>query len=140
MKHEARTIVARSWIRSGLVAQHCSCAQPGWRFLAGSLPIRLEQGAASGELRSPEAAREPGESGGGSSSGPEGYEIAKLNANAKLVVFRNGMHGQFPAELPTREDTDYRICALRLARAFVADPQGRLDTSCADTRPLRLVR
>lgn len=75
-----------------------------------------------------------------SSSGPEGYEIAKLNANARLVVFRNGMHGQFPAELPTPEDTDYRMCALRLARAFVADPRGRLDTGCADTRPLRLVR
>lgn len=75
-----------------------------------------------------------------SSSGPAGYEIAKRNANARLVVFRNGMHGQFPAELPTPEDTDYRMCALRLARAFVADPQGRLDTGCADTRPLRLVR
>ncbi|HJR33424.1 MAG TPA: hypothetical protein VJ817_00625, partial [Gemmatimonadales bacterium] len=75
-----------------------------------------------------------------SSSGPAGYEIAKLNANARLVVFRNGMHGQFPAELPTPEDTDYRLCALRLARAFVADPQGRLDTGCADSRRLRLVR
>ena len=75
-----------------------------------------------------------------SSSGPEGYEIAKRNANAKLVVFRNGMHGQVPAELPTPEDTDYRLCALRLGRAFLADPQGRLDTGCADTRPLRLVR
>jgi pimeloyl-ACP methyl ester carboxylesterase len=75
-----------------------------------------------------------------SSSGPEGYEIAKRNANARLVVFKNGMHGQFPAELPTPEDTDYRMCALRLARAFLADPQGRLDSSCADTRPLRLVR
>jgi pimeloyl-ACP methyl ester carboxylesterase len=75
-----------------------------------------------------------------SSSGPAGYQIAMLNANARHVVFRNGMHGQFPTELPTAEDTDYRMCALRLARAFVADPQGRLDTGCADTRPLRLVR
>jgi pimeloyl-ACP methyl ester carboxylesterase len=75
-----------------------------------------------------------------SSSGLAGYKIAMLNANATHVVFRNGMHGQFPMELPTVEDTDYRMCALRLARAFVADPRGRLDTSCADTRPLRLVR
>jgi pimeloyl-ACP methyl ester carboxylesterase len=75
-----------------------------------------------------------------SSSGPAGYRIAMLNANARNVVFRNGMHGQFPTELPTAEDTDYRMCALRLARAFVADPQARLDTSCADTRSLRLVR
>jgi len=75
-----------------------------------------------------------------SSSGPAGYQIAMLNANARNVVFRNGMHGQFPKELPTPEDTDYRMCALRLARAFVADPQARLDTSCAETRRLRLVR
>jgi pimeloyl-ACP methyl ester carboxylesterase len=75
-----------------------------------------------------------------SSSGLEGYQIAMLNANAKSVVFRNGMHGQWPMELPTREDTPYRMCALRLAREFVADPQRRLDTSCAETRQLRLVR
>jgi hypothetical protein len=50
------------------------------------------------------------------------------------------MHGQFPMELPTKEDTDYRMCALRLARDFVADPRRKLDTSCADTRQLRLVR
>jgi pimeloyl-ACP methyl ester carboxylesterase len=75
-----------------------------------------------------------------SSSGSAGYEIAKLNANARHVVFRNGMHGQFPKELPTPEDTDYRMCALRLARAFVANPEGRLDTGCAETRRLRLVR
>jgi pimeloyl-ACP methyl ester carboxylesterase len=75
-----------------------------------------------------------------SSSGPAGYQIAMLNANARNVVFRNGMHGQFRTELPTLEDTEYRMCALQLARAFVADPQRRLDTSCAETRPLRLVR
>jgi pimeloyl-ACP methyl ester carboxylesterase len=75
-----------------------------------------------------------------SSSGIEGYSIAMLNPNAKQVVFRNGMHGQWPRELPTAEDTEYRMCALRLARAFVADPQRRLDTSCAETRALRLVR
>ena len=75
-----------------------------------------------------------------SSSGLAGYQIAMLNANAGHVVFRNGMHGQFPMEFPTKEDTDYRMCALRLARAFVADPQGKLDPSCADTRKWRLVR
>lgn len=75
-----------------------------------------------------------------SSSGLKGYQIAMFNAHAKQVVFRNGMHGQFPTELPTAEDTDYRLCALRLARAFVADPKRWLDTSCAETRALRLVR
>ena len=75
-----------------------------------------------------------------SSSGLAGYKIAMLNANARHVVFRNGMHGQWPTELPTAEDGPYRMCALRLARAFVADPQGQLDTSCAETRELRLVR
>ena len=75
-----------------------------------------------------------------SSSGLAGYKIAMLNANARNVVFRNGMHAQFLVQLPTKEDTDYQMCALKLARAFVADPRGRLDTSCADTRPLRLVR
>jgi hypothetical protein len=43
-------------------------------------------------------------------------------------------------KLPTPEDSEYRMCALGLARAFVADPQRRLDTGCAETRPLRLVR
>jgi hypothetical protein len=75
-----------------------------------------------------------------SSSGLAGYKIAMLNANARHVVFRNEMHGQFPMELPTAEDTDYRMCAPRLARAFVANPQGSLDTSCAATRTLRWVR
>ena len=75
-----------------------------------------------------------------SSSGISGYEIAMRNPNARNVVFRNGVHGQFRNELPTAEDTDYRMCALRLARAFVADPRARLDTRCAETRPLRLVR
>ena len=69
-----------------------------------------------------------------SSSGLAGYKIAMLNANARHVVFRNGMHGQWPTELPTVEDTPYRMCALRLARAFVADPQRQLDTSCASPR------
>jgi hypothetical protein len=75
-----------------------------------------------------------------SSSGIKGYQIAMFNANAQQIVFRNGMHGQLPSSLPTAEDIDYRNCALRLARAFVADPRGRLDSSCAETRRLRLVR
>ena len=63
-----------------------------------------------------------------------------LNANPTSVVFRNGMHEQFPTGLPTAGDTDYRMCALRLARAFAADPQGKRDNSCAEARRLRLVR
>lgn len=75
-----------------------------------------------------------------SSSGSAGYDIAKLNANARHVVFLNGMHGQFPTELATPEDSEYRMCALQLARAFLADPRRRLDAGCAETRQLRLVR
>jgi pimeloyl-ACP methyl ester carboxylesterase len=75
-----------------------------------------------------------------SSSGSAGYEIAKQNANATQVVFRNGMHVQFRPEPPAPEDSAYWMCALRLGRAFVADPQKRLDTGCAETRRLRLVR
>lgn len=73
-------------------------------------------------------------------SGVAGYKIEMLNAHARNVVFKNGMHGQFRTELPTSEDSDYRMCALRLARQFFADPQRRLDTGCAETRQLRLVR
>lgn len=75
-----------------------------------------------------------------SSSGSAGFDIAKTNANARHVVFRNGMHGQWPTELPTPEDTEYRMCALGLARAFLADLARPLDTRCAETRQLRLVR
>jgi len=75
-----------------------------------------------------------------SSSGLAGYKIAMMNANAKHVVFRDGMHGQFPTELPNAEDLPYWMCAHRLARAFVADPKAKLDTSCAETRQFRLVR
>ena len=75
-----------------------------------------------------------------SNSGQSGYKIVMANANAKQVVFRNGNHGQWAAELPTAEDMPYRLCAHRLARAFVADPQAKLDISCAETRQLRLVR
>ncbi len=75
-----------------------------------------------------------------SNSGQTGYKIAMVNANARQVVFRNGMHGQWAAELPTDEDMEYRVCAHQLARSFVANPQGKLDTSCAETRKLKLVR
>lgn len=75
-----------------------------------------------------------------SSSGSAGFDIARDNANARHVVFRNGMHGQWPTELPTPEDTPYRMCALELARGFLAEPDRRLDTRCAETRQLRLVR
>jgi pimeloyl-ACP methyl ester carboxylesterase len=75
-----------------------------------------------------------------SNSGQSGYKIVAGNTNAKQVVFRNGNHGQWAANLPTEEDLSYRLCALQLGRAFVADPRAWLDTRCAETRPLRLVR
>jgi len=75
-----------------------------------------------------------------SSSGLAGYKIEILYANARNVVFRNGYHGQFPTELPNSEDRVYWTCALQLAHQFLADPQRELDTTCAATRQLRLVR
>ena len=75
-----------------------------------------------------------------SSSGIAGYKIEMLYANALNIVFRNGYHGQFPTELPNLEDHDYWMCALQLAHQFFADPQRKLDTSCAETRRLRLVK
>jgi hypothetical protein len=75
-----------------------------------------------------------------SSSGLAGYNIEMLYANALNVVFRNGYHGQVPTELPNSEDHDYWMCALRLAHQFLTDPQRKLETSCAETRRLRLVK
>lgn len=75
-----------------------------------------------------------------SSSGPAGYDIAMLYANARNVVFKDGTHGQFPTELPGPEDRDYWKCALQLGRQFFADPQRKLDIGCAETRRLRLVQ
>lgn len=74
-------------------------------------------------------------------SGLAGYKIEMLYANARNVVFRNAGHAQFyirsynysPEEYP------YRRCALELGRRFLADPQTRLDTACAETRKFRLV-
>jgi len=75
-----------------------------------------------------------------SSSGLAGYKIEMLYVNAKNVVFRNGYHGQFPTELPSSEDYDYWLCALQLAQQFFNDPKRKLDTGCAETRKLHLVR
>ena len=75
-----------------------------------------------------------------SSSGLAGYKIEMLYANALNIVFRNGYHGQFPTELPNSEDHDYWMCALRLAHEFFADPQRKLETGCAETRRLHLVK
>jgi hypothetical protein len=75
-----------------------------------------------------------------SSSGLAGYKIDMFYVNARNVVFRNGYHGQFPTELPNAEDLDYWRCAQQLARQFFADPRRKLDTGCAETRKLRLVR
>src|SRR4030095_6937291 len=75
-----------------------------------------------------------------SSSGLAGFMIEMLYMNARNVVFKNGMHGQFPTELPNSEDSEYWKCALQLGRQFLAAPHQKLDTDCAETRKLRLVR
>ena len=73
-------------------------------------------------------------------SGLSGYNIAMLYPNATNVVFRNAVHGQVDiADIPREVVSDYRQCALALARQFLADPQQKLDTRCAETRKLRLV-
>jgi pimeloyl-ACP methyl ester carboxylesterase len=76
-----------------------------------------------------------------SQSGPAGYKIAMLYANARNVVFKNGQHGQVPlSDSDTSKDYNYYwLCAAGLARRFFANPQQELDTRCAETRPLRLV-
>ncbi len=72
-------------------------------------------------------------------SGPAGYETEMLYANATNVVFRNAGHVQVHlADCPPSSEDDYRLCALRVGRQFLADPQGSLDTRCAQTRKLRL--
>ncbi len=74
-------------------------------------------------------------------SGLAGYKTEMLYANARNVVFRNAGHAQVAlANYPPKTVDDYRLCALRLARQFFADPQRRLDTSCTETRKLRLVQ
>lgn len=74
-------------------------------------------------------------------SGLSGYTIAMLYPNARNVVFKNAVHGEVElADFPPASVDDYRACALRLARQFLADPKAALDTRCAETRKLRLVR
>lgn len=75
-----------------------------------------------------------------SQSGPAGYEIAMLYANARNVVFRNGQPGQVSiSDSNTSKDYNlYWLCAAGLARQFLADPQQKLDTRCAETRQFRL--
>ena len=75
-------------------------------------------------------------------SGLAGYKIEMLYANARNVVFRNAGHAQFYIRSYnySPEEYQYRRCALELARQFHADPQRKLDTSCTETRKLRLVQ
>jgi pimeloyl-ACP methyl ester carboxylesterase len=74
-------------------------------------------------------------------SGLSGYQIAMLYPNARNVVFKNATHGQVElADLPPKAVNDYRACALKLARQFLADPKAALDTRCAEARTLRLVQ
>jgi hypothetical protein len=70
-----------------------------------------------------------------------GYKIAMLYANARNVVFRNAGHVQFYIRTYnySAEEEPYRLCALRLARQFLADPTEKLDPSCSETRMVRLV-
>ena len=73
-------------------------------------------------------------------SGLSGDQMAKLYPNARNIVFRNALHGQVHlADPPPKSVDDYRRCALTLARQFLADPEGALDSRCAETRRLRLV-
>jgi pimeloyl-ACP methyl ester carboxylesterase len=74
-------------------------------------------------------------------SGLSGYTIEMLYPNARNVVFRNAGHVQVDVtNFPPVTVDDYRRCALALARQFFADPQARLDASCAESRQLRLVQ
>ena len=75
-------------------------------------------------------------------SGLAGYKIEMIYANARNVVFKNAGHVQFYIRTYnySAEEYLYRKCALELARQFLTDPQRKLDTSCASTRQLRLVK
>jgi pimeloyl-ACP methyl ester carboxylesterase len=75
-------------------------------------------------------------------SGLAGYKIEMLYANARNVVFRNAGHAQFYIRTYnySPEEYQYRRCALELGRQFLADPQRRLNTRCAEARKLRLVQ
>jgi hypothetical protein len=71
-----------------------------------------------------------------------GYKIEMIYANARNVVFKNAGHVQFYIRTYnySPEEYVYRKCALELGRQFLADPQRKLDTSCAETRKVRLVQ
>jgi pimeloyl-ACP methyl ester carboxylesterase len=75
-------------------------------------------------------------------SGLAGYKIEMIYANARHVVFKNAGHVQFYIRTYnySAEENPYRRCALELGRQFLADPQRKLDTTCATTRQLRLVQ
>ena len=75
-------------------------------------------------------------------SGLAGYKIEMIYANARNVVFSNAGHVQFYIRTYnySTEEYPYRKCALELGRQFLTDPQRKLDTSCATTRQLRLVK
>jgi TAP-like protein len=75
-------------------------------------------------------------------SGLAGYKVEMIYANARNVVFRNNGHVQFYIRTYnySEEEYPYRRCALELGRQFHADPKRKLDTSCAETRKLRLVQ
>lgn len=74
-------------------------------------------------------------------SGLAGYKMEMIYANARNVVFRNSGHVQFYVRTynHSAEEYPYRLCALELGRRFLAEPQRVLNTSCAETRKLRLV-
>ena len=73
-------------------------------------------------------------------SGLSGYKIDSIYPNARHVVFRNALHVQVElASFPPKTVDEYRLCALRLARQFFADPMRLLDSRCAENRRLRLV-
>ena len=74
-------------------------------------------------------------------SGMSGFEMEMLYPNARNVVFRNAGHVQASlADYPPEAPDPYRLCALRLGHQFLANPKQRLDTRCAETRTLRLVK
>ncbi len=73
-------------------------------------------------------------------SGLSGYRIDSIYPHARHIVFRNALHVQVElASFPPKTADEYRLCALRLARQFFANPPRPLDARCAETRRLRLV-
>ncbi|HKS23671.1 MAG TPA: alpha/beta fold hydrolase [Thermoanaerobaculia bacterium] len=74
-------------------------------------------------------------------SGIAGFKIAMLYDNARNVVFRNAGHAQFYIRTYnySPEEAVLRKCALELGRQYLADPRRALDTSCAESRKIRLV-